>query len=132
MSVIPTLQAGVRQKIDSTNIVDTCAYILRHAVHNPGYTSEYIEHKLVSLRKINAAHDSDPSGMAPDFKAQLEAALLTATGHQIEVTVDYESNVGEPEKYTLSISLVDLTTNTPVIPYGKITADNQQLSIKFD
>ena len=50
-SVIPVLSIAQDQLIRDA---DQIAYILRHAFYNPGWTSSYIESRLISLQKLFA------------------------------------------------------------------------------
>ena len=55
-SVIPVLSIGQDQLVRDR---DQIAYILRHAFYNPGWTSSYIETRLISLQKLFAeCHDN--------------------------------------------------------------------------
>ncbi len=134
MSKIPTLQAGVRGIIDSKNLTDTCLYVLRHGVMNPGSTSELVEDYLVSFKKIEATHENDPQAAVSVFKVKLEAALKRATGVDITVAVKLDVQEEDEAKQTVSISLVNTNTGDPIIPLGKIESNkqNNSLSINFN
>ena len=71
-SVIPVLSLGQDQL---TRPADQIAYILRHAFYNPGWTSSYIEHYLISLQKLFAECHHNLSEMSNRLAEKLRYTL---------------------------------------------------------
>lgn len=57
------------------NKASKVAYILRHAMNNPGWTSSQIEKELVSMRRSDAKNGSNPGAVANSIEVDLNSAL---------------------------------------------------------
>lgn len=71
-TVIPSLTLNtplIRNKASKV------AYILRHAMNNPGWTSSQIEGELVSMRRSDSEGGSRPTDVATSIQADLQHVL---------------------------------------------------------
>jgi len=143
---IPTLHSGTREVVST--LEDKIAYILRHTLTNPGYTSDMIEDELISFRKLEALHDGNVEELKDDYKKRLEIAILNVTGVRVEVILETKEldpqtkqnlldqpNAGSDingDKYSLEISVVDIETGIPIVTYGKIIVNSNDIIIDFD
>lgn len=70
--VIPSFSLNVSM---ITNPSDQVAYIIRHAFHNPGWTSSFIDDQLVSMRKLRAQYTEDKEYFINALQAALQRAI---------------------------------------------------------
>ena len=143
---IPTLHSGTRQILESTE--DKVAYIIRHSLMNPGFTSDMIEDDLISFRKIEATYDNRIAEIVRSYKQKLESVLLNVLGFEVEVNIktlklnqDSKQNklyhtsnedAVNGDKYSLEVTVLYKDTNRPILTYGKIIIGDGNIKINFD
>lgn len=100
-TVIPSLTLNnplIRNKASKV------AYILRHAMNNPGWTSSQIEGELVSMRRSDALNGSRPDAVATSIKSDLTNALRY---HYEEIEVDVKPVFVEGATYKFVIHVTE-------------------------
>ena len=143
---IPTLHSGTRQVLES--VEDKVAYIIRHSLVNPGFTSDMIEDDLLSFRKLEATYDNRIGEIVRHYKHKLELTLNRVLGFTVDVSIKtLKLNQSEKEnklyhtsnedavngdKYSLEISVLYKDSGMPIITYGKIIIGNGNIKINFD
>lgn len=109
--VIPVLSRHLDQLTDP---VDQIAYIIRHAVYNPGWTSNYIEPYLISMRKLFAENSHHLINMAKQLESKLSFTLTEMFGQTYRVTTKvYDINeVTKGVRVLITDSTGNLVLNT--------------------
>lgn len=127
MAVIPTLHSGPTQVLKNKD--DIVAYIIRHSLMNPGFTSSFIEGRLISFRKLEAEYETDREGLAEAYSSKLKIAFQNLfPDDNISVTVDtYDI---DDAKYGLTINVTD-TSAVPLVVSGKIEVSDGDIDIEF-
>lgn len=125
---IPTLHLGPTQIIQDKK--DIAAYIVRHALNNPGGTSSFVEHELVSFRKLEAEFGENGQLLAKELEGKLNAILYKYFGDDSFMTeVEYEQ-YDSSSKYKLAINITD-ASGVPLISNTSISLNNRKISINY-
>lgn len=106
--VIPTL--FINQPVIKKDS-ELMAYLLKFSFFNPGWTSNWIEEQLISMRKLRAQHTEDIREFPNALQEVLNAAVQRYNP-QWKATVT--TKPVDMLTYTLIISITD-QTGTPVI-----------------
>jgi hypothetical protein len=83
------------------------AYLIKFALHNPGWTSSLIENQLVSMRNIEAKCGNDHAAVATMLQQQLSAAMHL---HDDDADVSVTVGVNDQNEYRYVIKVVDVTS----------------------
>lgn len=101
--VIPSLSLNESQV---TNPSDQVAYIIRHAFHNPGWTSNFIEDQLVSMRKLRAMYTEDKTRFVSVLQSKLQHAIEQYQPTFV-VTIKTEDSKKVPNAYKLIFTITN-------------------------
>ena len=120
--VIPTL--FINQPIIKKDN-ELMAYLVKFSFYNPGWTSNWLEEQLVSMRKLRAQHTED----IREFPNALQEVLNNAVQRynpQWKATVT--SKPVDMLTYTLIISITD-QNGTPVISSDSIVVKDGEIML---
>ena len=124
---IPTLHNGPVQFAETPQ--DIVAYLIRHSLKNPGFTSSIIEDQLVSFRKLEAKFVNRDDLIEAYMTKLQEVIDKNLPGAGVNVSIDWESKEGTND-YTL---IITVTANDMVIlSYNKILVTKNDIIINFD
>ena len=127
MAKIPTLHSGPVSVI--SNPADIVAYLIRHSLKNPGFTSSFIENDLISFRKLEAEY-TDKLNLIAIYQQQLQSVILrNLPTEALNVNVDWEDVDGF--NYKLSIDVSD-QTGTTILVSGKVVITKDNINITFN
>ena len=127
MPKIPTLHSGPVTVISNT--ADIVAYLIRHSLKNPGFTSSFIENDLVSFRKLEAEH-VDKIDLVATYQQQLQTIILrNLPNESLNVMVNWEDVDGF--NYKLAIDVTD-STGATILVSGKVTISKNKIDIIFN
>ncbi len=127
MAKVPTLAAGPVEVLESTS--DIVAYIIRHSLKNPGFTSSFIEDELVSFRKLEAEHQNRDN-LVRAYEQKLQDVIArNLPNDSVSVAVEWEDVDGF--HYRLSIEVTDASGQN-VLMVGKVTVAENDINIEFD
>ena len=124
-TVIPSLTLHnplIRDK--STKI----AYLIRHAMNAPGWTSSMIEEQLISARKCDALNGPDPQKIATALEQQLSEAISYHSDN-IDVKIGVEAISEGSSKYKMIITVTDNTTGTVLFNNHMVKSENGEFII---
>lgn len=109
---------------------DKVAYLLRHFVYNPGFTSSWFPDMEISLRGLVGKTPMNPELTGQSIANTLSQALTRVLPDevlQVEVGIVY----GDTSFYTIQVKITDSVGNL-VIPSGIITVKDQKMTLKFE
>ncbi len=117
VSVIPSLTLNNPLIKDRSSKL---AYILRHAMNSPGWTSSQIEGELVSMRKMEALHGPQVQDVAAAIQQNIQHVIAY---HEKNATVTVRPELIDGVKYRFVISVEDSITNEPLILLHTVRTD---------
>ena len=109
---------------------DKVAYILRHFVYNPGFTSSWFPDMEISLRGLAAKTPNNPEVTGQNIANALSQAftrILPEETLQVNVGIVYNST----SFYTVQVKITDSVGNL-IIPAGIITVKDQKMTLQFE
>lgn len=124
-TVIPSLTLNnplIRDK--ATKI----AYLIRHAMNAPGWTSSMIEEQLISARKCDAIYGPDPQKIANALEQQLSEAISYHYDN-IGVKIKVEAISEGSTKYKMIITVTDNSTGTVMFNNRMVKSENGEFVI---
>ena len=123
--VLPTLNINQPIIDDPSQIAVS---LLKFAFWNPGSTSSYLEHMLISMRKLRASTGQDITKFPNALQYQLDAAIKR---YNDRYTASVTSERLSPTTYKLVISIRD-TAGVPLINIDDIVIDDGEIKLKSD
>ncbi len=126
--VIPSLNLNNDKLSDPQ---DKLAYLIKFVLLSPGFTSSFMEHSLISFRKLEAAYGRDKGNFASILQEKLNGAVFNMfpdAGYKVSVTTeDNEDGTG----FAVTISITN-ASGVPVIGTDKIyVTDGNNLNINY-
>lgn len=115
-SVIPTLSLNQPLIKDRASKL---AYLIKFALHNPGWTSSIIESQLVSMRFIEAKAGDDPNAVAVMLQQHLSAAMRL---HDDNINVNVTVGANDTGDLRYLIRVTDMTTQQLIITSSMVKA----------
>lgn len=128
MPKIPTLHSGPVGIVDTP--ADIVAYLIRHSLKNPGFTSSLIEGDLLSFRKLEAEYPNRDD-LVQYYSDKLEVIInknLPGGNYTVEITTEDKPNSND---YSMSIAVLD-GDGLHIIKQGKIVVQKDDIIINFD
>lgn len=123
--VIPSLSLNMPLITDPKEQV---VYLLKHAFHNPGWTSSFIEDSLVSMRKLRAQYTEDKTKFTSALQIYLQNAIQR---YQPSFRVEVSSRDVDVNTYTLVIAITD-SMNRLVLSTSDIKVIDGVIVLKTD
>lgn len=115
-----------------TRPIDEIAYLIRHFIYNPGFTSSFFPDQEISLRGLVGRYPKNPALATNLISEQLKAAIRrVVTELEVEVDATFVLPDENSNEYTLKLSITDVLGNL-LIPISMITVKDQQVSVKYE
>lgn len=126
--MIPTLHNGPVSIAETAK--DIVAYIVRHSLKNPGFTSSLIENSIVSFRVLEAANPGRDALIESYTEALSEALRANLPEIKTSVSIDWEAKNGSND-YSLTITVTG-EDGVTILTHNKVLITKDDIKINFD